>query len=500
MSHMYKPLISVLPQDVLHHVFWLNTDMLEDRGAKGSPPSALTLIRSSHVCSSWRQLILSSPSLWGQVIDFDYLKDRDFRNEVIRRSRQSQVSIMAWDSLSTNAQAADLEDIVTFLEQHWDRVQNLELYLRSCDIRLWQMFEDRIWEVLQRPAHSLAVFFFSPPSDVGGTANQPLQIQFPPALNLFGNRAPQLRRFEAEIIPFSPRAHWHRNIREFYLTGTLLLCDLLLALQKMPLLERLHLDDCSHEANLPEVDLSTLPVVEVPSLKSVEMWIGVEIATPYISFLKHLKPRAFCLPVFCIATGKQTSSDERNLSKLDEFLGIFSAYCGLDLAPTIGVHVLKDGNFRLQAGGSSDGAWFEVNNMNPEVPLYRHYGEAFFPTLRRSAFRFIKEVSLAIEVGDFVFQDQHQIIDFIQQFRSATSLRTSPKSAAFFKQLPPDVLANAFPSLDTIKFTASPEVDEIPSVQAFVRAMRDTGHQIETVSFPSPEYLKEFVGLRPVFE
>jgi hypothetical protein len=88
-----EPSISKLGRDLLWKVFLINSDtnsrlsvestiqFNEATGKRLSRDeiffiySPLTIARrSSQVCRLWRDIILSSPSLWGRIIDFDYLK------------------------------------------------------------------------------------------------------------------------------------------------------------------------------------------------------------------------------------------------------------------------------------------------------------------------------------------------------------------------------------------------------------------------------------------
>ncbi|PPR02571.1 hypothetical protein CVT26_011959 [Gymnopilus dilepis] len=476
--------ISILSSDALEYIFWMNTERND------KPPSALTLVRTSQVCMSWRHLILSSPSLWGQVFDLDYFKNREFREEIIRRTGQSVISLKSrpgWPSRG-GATYTKFEVVVSFLEQNWQRLKSIDLSFYS-EAEEWTEYKDRVWTVLQRPAPFLHDFSFSSP-DAFGFEDDPSNLRPPKGLVLFGNYAPQLKIFDAPELPFNPRASWLGYLRELRFTEISALPDLLLALQNMPLLEVLYLCNSDSPQEYPLSNWTPLPDVRLPSLKNVEVHFDVKLeAKQYLNFLRRLKPMALCFPRFTIFAEEDTVSDEQNLTDFIEILTIFAIFCGLDQSTSVNVGIFDDFFiFKVLVLSLTEVASINIGVGDSEATLDNRYKKAFLSTFQRSSFRSMGELSFAVWIAEVTLRQEPEIDEFLQMFQAITHLETSPQSANFFQQILLDAGATLFPLLHTIEFSSGPwgyKEHALP-VQTFVRAMLATGHPIARIYFSIP--------------
>ena len=137
MEHaMGGPPIAKLDRDVLWQIFALNAVIEElPEGVytyndllRRSP---LTTARhTSQVCASWGQLIIGSPSLWGSILDLEFLNQKSdtWRKEVLLRTGNSELSI------SGDIFHHDDDGIAEFFE------------LLLCKEPLDQDREDRCWD------------------------------------------------------------------------------------------------------------------------------------------------------------------------------------------------------------------------------------------------------------------------------------------------------------------------------------------------------------------
>ncbi|KIM34926.1 hypothetical protein M413DRAFT_32909 [Hebeloma cylindrosporum] len=180
------PQIAKLNRDLLWQIFALNADI-----AAGAPAnthsdylfnlSPLTITRhSSQVCASWRQLILGSPSLWGNMIDLESLQQKSdtWRNEVLLRTGNSELSIKG------NVMAETSEFFVSLFKNHWTRIKRIQV-LFCMHAEEWP----DAWNALGCPAPSLRLcsihFGYGLP-----------RIYSSPGFSLFANHAPLLTSFQ----------------------------------------------------------------------------------------------------------------------------------------------------------------------------------------------------------------------------------------------------------------------------------------------------------------
>ncbi|KAJ3508572.1 hypothetical protein NLJ89_g5685 [Agrocybe chaxingu] len=152
--------ISKLGDDILWSTFMLNADMDQDipriefDALSQWEPRALTIARdTSHVCRSWRAIILSSPSIWGKLIDVDYLCRLNPRwsEEIMRRTADAPLTVKGYSfHHSDDTPTVFLAGV---LSSRWDRVEKIELIV-------WELspFVERCWSMLCKPSPSLKTF------------------------------------------------------------------------------------------------------------------------------------------------------------------------------------------------------------------------------------------------------------------------------------------------------------------------------------------------------
>ncbi|KDR68568.1 hypothetical protein GALMADRAFT_146222 [Galerina marginata CBS 339.88] len=169
--------------EALHGIVETDLAWLEDEPVETQGRPLTVIRRSSQVCRKWRDIILGSPSLWGKLLDMSLLSELargHWMNEVVRRSGRSPLYITT-DSVGISKRLAPL---VTLLDDHWERVQVLNVILKvggSTDI-----IGTEISQILRRPAPCLRSFKVDFISDTGGSP------AFSPEPPLFGNAAPAL--------------------------------------------------------------------------------------------------------------------------------------------------------------------------------------------------------------------------------------------------------------------------------------------------------------------
>ena len=146
-------------------IFAINTTLdLPKIGHKfdtySSCPSPLTTAHHiSQVCASWRQLIIDSLSLWGNIIDLQSLRQESdaWRNEVLLRTVNSNLSIFG------NIHGKGWQHVKKFLEilrlkNHWTRIQWVQVEFNDFDIVEWLQPDNGAWSTLGRFAPNLRFF------------------------------------------------------------------------------------------------------------------------------------------------------------------------------------------------------------------------------------------------------------------------------------------------------------------------------------------------------
>jgi hypothetical protein len=203
---MEDPPIAKLHHDLLWQIFAINTTLdlpkIGQNFRTYSPyPSPLTTAHhTSQVCASWRQLIINSPSLWGNIIDLKSLHQESdaWRNEVLLRTGNSDLSIFGDIGGKGRQHAKKFLEIL--LKNHWTRIQWVHVEFNGYDIE--DSWSDSAWSALGRPAPNLR--FFS----IRFEYNALPPIRSSPGFILFANHAPLLAHFQQNHLPMNLEASW----------------------------------------------------------------------------------------------------------------------------------------------------------------------------------------------------------------------------------------------------------------------------------------------------
>ncbi|CAA7269841.1 unnamed protein product [Cyclocybe aegerita] len=271
-----SPPIYRLNEDLLLKIFMFNANMDEDpcdfdKAIQDWGPRALTDTRSaSHVWRLWRQAILSSTSLWGRLVDLEYLihLKEEWRWEIICRTGISPLHVKGKQA---NKNPAFLPLLAHILDAHWERIDTLD---------------GDLWYPIARPSKALKIIRINL-----GALDQPIHSGL--SQTLFGNDAPELREVH---FPMYLSANLY-----FYSSWFSQLCHLtvsnstsaprptLLAwlerLCGMPQLQTLSL--CSVFDPVLE-DPMPLPVVQLPNLTELQVSHDVYSAALFLNHIEAL--------------------------------------------------------------------------------------------------------------------------------------------------------------------------------------------------------------------
>ncbi|KAJ3512914.1 hypothetical protein NLJ89_g3249 [Agrocybe chaxingu] len=258
-----------LPPEILCLVFKANANMESHPQTLFFDSDTATALGdtlfASRVCKLWRVLILGSPSLWGGLVDVDYLMRLNpvGRDEVVRRTGNALLSIRG-----SVAGTESYDFIIPPLLANWKRIETLSITIPD------NTFPDPSkpgWEPLYWSATNLRSFSFV----LYRCPERVNPVGFGPGL--FNNDAPRLRVFESPCLP-DPRdltssKHPYpfaqvRRLRLQEVVDSIPLGSLLDSLKSMHRLESLSLTSTSRERPMIA---TTFPVVRLPSLLNLKL-------------------------------------------------------------------------------------------------------------------------------------------------------------------------------------------------------------------------------------
>ncbi|KAF4619513.1 hypothetical protein D9613_004639 [Agrocybe pediades] len=320
--------IQSLNRDVLFMIFNFN---VTDEDEPSMLPRLRTTLSASHVCRTFRDVLLFSPSIWGKLVHIDSSQGATSRSMVEEIMQRSGQTTPLWIEASQTRDRSDRESsrtarrelLLEILQSFWPRVQRISVV---SDVDGYGI-DRRISEIFRRPAPFLQIFKASIP--LGPYLYKP-EAQADIALSLFSQEAPSLRTFGYDGFHLPTTSPWYSNITHFdTVQGTALnrqLDDTLNILNLMPRLRYLRMLadgqffwNVSHD----EKDSITLPHLKYIELSNFEANSAREL-------LRRVKPS----PKGCLT----------NL-RLE-----FDIWCGKLLSKTI-IPVLKK-NLRLLYGSA----------------------------------------------------------------------------------------------------------------------------------------------------
>ncbi|KAF9475872.1 hypothetical protein BDN70DRAFT_883135 [Pholiota conissans] len=322
-----------LHRDLLWSIFSLNGTYSSFYSANCSENSPLTTTRrSSQVCVLWRQIILDSPSIWGNCMDLDLLGQErsDWRDEVLRRTGRAPLCVQARYAKAVTSNTDIHRFLVDLIDANWERIQVFHIYVQSRQT----LNDARVWSAFSRPAPNLRVFsIFS----LNNESKETIAGPFPQhSLHLFSDNAPVLVQFSLRdntiVMPISvrpfPPALLSANLRHLSLhqPKEFAATDLLAACEQMPhlkvleiVISRLIADDPQNEC------MYSHRKVSLPSLMAITI-AGPELAI-YPAFFGRISAHPGCaLSVDTTLSRTGSGFPEKETAKVQKMLQIFLEY------------------------------------------------------------------------------------------------------------------------------------------------------------------------------
>ncbi len=292
--------------DVLWHIFDINADICDDDRALE------TTLATSYVCHDWRSLLLNSTSIWpgAHVMYLDHYMVEGFQ-EIIRRSGTALLWIKA-DSLY--CYWSDMKHIPKFIDEHWDRIQKLEMTIHDS-------FVDR-WTSLRRPAphlESLRITFNCDSSKISDLVQ-----------SLFSGSAALLRdlRWKGYGLSMSGlkimQLPWLHQVRCMELSAGMTVSTTLRVLESTMNLANLRLDYV-----VENYCATTLPIVSLPKLVHLDLNL-FKTLTPGAVLLEHMVIPASCAMALSARQIQREEIDKENT--FGPIIAAISAYAQRCLA------------------------------------------------------------------------------------------------------------------------------------------------------------------------
>ncbi|KAF8908591.1 hypothetical protein CPB84DRAFT_1822121 [Gymnopilus junonius] len=213
-----------LDLDILWTIFTINAD-IDDPGALNST------LMNSQVCSSWHNLLLTTPSIWGRLLNLDVLsKGGNIRPaEILRRSGSSSL----WIKADITGAPHLKEFFFNIVDQHWQRIKYLDISLPS------NLVTFERWNVFCLPAPHLETFKVCIRHTGGLTRRGLHQVAhtWSNSHHLFANEAPMLREFYVTQYKFDHPPGWVTRLSALRIGYPFTLQEALFAVQEIPNLE-----------------------------------------------------------------------------------------------------------------------------------------------------------------------------------------------------------------------------------------------------------------------
>ncbi|KDR78579.1 hypothetical protein GALMADRAFT_244019 [Galerina marginata CBS 339.88] len=275
--------ISKLHRDILWHIFMKNADMSitsssHDLIHLSAAFSALTTARrSSQVCRHWRDVILSSSSVWSRCIDLHDLRQEHphWRDEVLLRTGQSPLHVKGIIATSDETMF-----LLSLLDSNWERIRELEI-----DILDYSAVNDVRWSVFLRPAPtvrsvSIAFRWQTIVPDILSTQNIPI----------FADHAPALVWFTSSNILFRMPASSHPQLRHLDLKGRFTVAQLLGTLSQMLCIEYLSISG-RRDQPIENTPMLKFPHTNFPRLSYISLYGSFGRC---LTLLEHITPAPGC--------------------------------------------------------------------------------------------------------------------------------------------------------------------------------------------------------------
>ncbi|KAF8884287.1 hypothetical protein CPB84DRAFT_158859 [Gymnopilus junonius] len=263
----YSPIFR-MGRDVLYAIFEWNADMFSD-------PSALhTTKQASQVCGEWRDILLSSPAIWGRLLDLGVLQwtSRWWRSEILRRSGNGSSLWILGTSIDEegNYDTKIKQFMFSIIRDHWQRIEKLVINIEV------ERIHPSHWQEFYMPAPFLKVF------DVVFVGMAPTSVPF------FNNIAPVLHTFRSQDIKLGSQAAWLSGLRSLKLKDCISVSQLLNALQMMPELSSLVFGNLIPDNS---ISLAHFPSISLPKLNQITFFHDI---IECMMLLEHVIPKPGC--------------------------------------------------------------------------------------------------------------------------------------------------------------------------------------------------------------
>jgi hypothetical protein len=465
-------------------------------------PAINTLRHTSQVCSAWRDLVLDTKSLWGRVIDFNCLRNEEWREEVMRRTGTSPLFVRCDREHWGLPGSLDFEDkVISILTENWTRV-------RSLKIKFWRpqatdYVNDRaIWCLLERPATALEVFELSlcTPAREGHYRNPP--VLSPSGFKVFNHDAPSLKVFIAPYIRPDIQTSWTSQLRVLELHTPIPVYELLEALKNMPLLESLNDTSGCAIINGDADRLRSLSSnrIRLPRLQSINICTGLNII-PYLIFLRHIEPADGRILAFYNYPGEpECDPDKEAITAASDVLRTFSKHAGLACSTELDLHLMRY-QFAFQARLPGDTIFRFFQYCYGDLPA--HTASELFSALNFADFPQARKLTLWLQETEGVHYSDPKIARFLKSVATIEFLETSPDTLRFLLLLPDSIIEEAFPDLQHISIRC-PEVGEVSLLHPFLAFRRAIRRPISILSISilsgkfDLTFLEEFTGLKVI--
>ncbi|PPQ96100.1 hypothetical protein CVT26_004734 [Gymnopilus dilepis] len=289
--------ISTLHEDVLGHIFLLNTDMgisLGDAHFWAKTESAIsaldTTLISSRVCRRWRSLLLDWPIIWGRSLHLDRLckLGEEGWKEIIRRTGAAPLWLVGYIKIDPSTDfVADV--FVPLVQANWCRVQTFCVCIRDDE----GMPPPELFQVFTQSAPMLEIFALQKKNAGEGV---PLSASDLQGVRLFNGSAPRLcflcNSAIALTMPNIGHASWLGQLRLLKLSDLKMPpIELLAVLRCTPLLESLYLRWLPWSAGLPNADAIESHSINLPHLVNLRACHSFHVD---LALIRIIRPSRDC--------------------------------------------------------------------------------------------------------------------------------------------------------------------------------------------------------------
>ncbi len=229
---------------------------------------------ASQVCQNWRSLLLAMPSLWGKLLDFDFLAqstgDGYWGEELVKRTGNESILWIKRQNPQTNREP--IEPLALHLAKTVEDNFHRRLQISVVNLELAEYVYHHVsWSKIgSLPAPQLQCFDLSVTSKQLDGSRSTYQGHFSSPAT-FADNAPCLRKFRAAEFAFNLQASWLRGLRDLCISHYPPLSVTLDALATIECLEYLRLSAISFTEDDEADDDEDLRTVHLSKLKELHL-------------------------------------------------------------------------------------------------------------------------------------------------------------------------------------------------------------------------------------